>query len=231
MPSSRRQGRTRLPFTLLEVVIAITIFMMIAVALFSFASETTRSWSKIIVERNRFQELLTLDRAIDTIFSHAVPFLWPDPDAELVKETPFIVATPASIRCAYLHRLNDLDEGAIRFVEIAIKDNNLCATYSDRPFLYWEDAGDRVWTSVIARNVKSVAFIYADWNDDDSNTWDTRFIWQDEWETVESERLDIPLAIMMTLVWQDGRIESWLRRTMGNSYRERFGKWEAQRSE
>jgi hypothetical protein len=35
---------------------------------------------------------------------------------------------------------------------------------------------------------------------------------------------------MMTLVWKDGRIESWLRRTMGNSYRERYGKWEPPKS-
>ena len=46
-------------------------------------------------------------------------------------------------------------------------------------------------------------------------------------ETVESERTDLPLAIMVTVHWQDGRVESWLRRSMGNGYRERYGRWEA----
>ena len=32
----------------------------------------------------------------------------------------------------------------------------------------------------------------------------------------------------MTVNWKDGRSETWIRRTMGNSYRERFGKWEPQ---
>lgn len=228
--SSPARQRHCAAFTLLELLIAVSIFMLIAVALFSFSTETTRSWSRIIVERNRFQELLDLDRTIDGIFTHAVPFLWPDPDADLYQEVPFVVAGPNSLRIAYLHRLNDLDEGAIRFVEIAIKDDALCATYSDRPFLYWEDAGDRVWTSVLARDVESVSFLYADWNDDSTGLWADRFLWQNEWETVESERVDIPLAIMMTLVWKDGRIESWLRRTMGNSYRERYGKWEPPKS-
>lgn len=229
MPSSTSQYR-RSAFTLLELLIAISIFMLIAVALFSFSRETAGYWSRLIAERNRFQELLDLDRSIDSIFTHAVPFLWPDPDADLFKEVPFVLATPNTLRIAYLHRLNDLDEGAIRFVEIAIKDGALCATYSDRPFLYWEDAGNRVWTSVLARDVESVSFLYADWNDDATGLWKDRFFWQDEWETVESERVDIPLAIMMTLVWKDGRIESWLRRTMGNSYRERYGKWEPPKS-
>ncbi|MGI5924510.1 MAG: PulJ/GspJ family protein [Lentisphaeria bacterium] len=229
MSSSPRQRR-RSAFTLLELIIAVSILMLIAVALFSFSSETTGYWSRLIVERNRFQELLDLDRSIDNILTHAVPFLWPDPDADLFKEVPFVLATPNTLRIAYLHRLNDLEEGAIRFVEIAIKDGALCATYSDRPFLYWEDAGNRVWSSVLAHDVESVSFLYADWNDDATGLWEERFLWQDEWETVESEREDIPLAIMMTLVWKDGRIESWLRRTMGNSYRERYGKWEPPKS-
>jgi hypothetical protein len=219
----------RSAFTLLELIVAVSIFMMIAVTLLSYSSETTRSWARILVERNRFQELLDLDRSIDNILSHAVPFLWPDPDADLYQELPFIVALPNSLRIAYLHRLNDLEEGAIRFVELAIKDNQLCATYSDRPFLYWEDAGDRVWTSVLAREVESLSFLYADWSDDSSSLWENRLLWLNEWETAESEREDIPLAIMMTLIWKDGRIESWLRRSTGNAYRERYGKWDPQK--
>ena len=121
----KRTGVRRRWFTLIEIIIASTIFLLIAVALFSYSSETSRSWSKIVVERNRFKELLTLDRALDTILRHAVPFVWTDRETELNPEVPFIVATGDVLRCAYLHRLNNPDEGAIRFVELSVRDNNL----------------------------------------------------------------------------------------------------------
>ena len=48
-------------------------------------------------------------------------------------------------------------------------------------------------------------------------------IWTDNWENVDSERTDLPLAILFHVIWDDGREESWLRRTTGNSFRERYG--------
>lgn len=220
-------GARRRQFTLLEIIIAAAVFLLIAVALFSYSSETGRSWSKIVVERNRFNELLVLDRALDTVLCHVVPFVWTDREEELSPEVPFIIATGDVLRCAYLHRLNSPEEGAIRFVELSVRDNNLLATYSDRPFLYWGDVAERVWTSVLATDVSAVSFRYADWRSDDSDIWPDRLFWREEWETAESERTDVPLAILVTVFWQDGRIESWLRRTMGNGYRERYGRWEA----
>ncbi|HOG51873.1 MAG TPA: prepilin-type N-terminal cleavage/methylation domain-containing protein [Lentisphaeria bacterium] len=223
----KRADARRRWFTLIEIIIAATIFLLIAVALFTYSSETGRSWSKIVVERNRFNELLVLDRALDTILRHAVPFVWTDRETELNPEVPFIVATGDVLRCAYLHRLNSPEEGAIRFVELSVRDNNLVATYSDRPFLYWGDVAEREWTSVLATDVSAVSFRYADWNADASDVWSSRLFWRDEWETVESERTDLPLAILVTVHWQDGRVESWLRRSMGSGYRERYGRWEA----
>ncbi|MDD4097209.1 MAG: hypothetical protein PHC30_00425 [Lentisphaeria bacterium] len=226
-PGAGRAGARGSSFTLIEIIIAAAIFLLIAVALFSYSSETGRSWSRIVVERNRFNELLTLDRSLDAILSNTVPFLWTDREQELNPEVPFLVATGDVLRCAYLHRLNQAEEGAIRFVELGVRDGNLLATYSDRPFLYWEEVADRVWTSVLATDVSSVNFRYADWRADDADLWANRLFWRDEWETAESQRTDVPLAILMTVNWQDGRVESWLRRTMGNGYRERYGRWEA----
>ncbi len=225
--AGHRAGAERRWFTLLEIIIAAAVFLLIAVALFSYSSETGRSWSKIVVERNRFNELLVLDRALDTILCHAVPFVWTDREEELSPEVPFIVATGDVLRCAYLHRLNSPEEGAIRFVELSVRDNNLVAAYSDRPFLYWGDVAEREWTSVLATDVSAVSFRYADWRSEASDVWSGRLFWREEWETAESERTDLPLAVMVTVYWQDGRIESWLRRTMGNGYRERYGRWEA----
>jgi|LSQX01.3.fsa_nt_gb hypothetical protein len=213
-------------FTLLEVIIATTIFLGLAIVLFVYSEQTTQSWSKVLLRRNQLDELLALDRAANAILPNIIPFTWPDPDEETIVEKPIIVASPDMLRCAYLHRLNDENEGAIRFVEIAVVDGNLIATYAPRPFFDWGDVQNLQDTSILAENVASVSFLYADFSDDETEDWGERLIWVDEWETEESERMDAPLAVCMTVNWNDGKSETWLRRTMGNSFRERFGKWE-----
>ena len=78
----------RRPFTLLEVLIASTIFLGLAIVLFVYAGQTTQSWSKLQVRRNQLNELLALDRAIDTVLPNIIPFTWPDPEEETITETP-----------------------------------------------------------------------------------------------------------------------------------------------
>lgn len=219
-------GRRR-HFTLLELAIAVTIFMMVAVALFAFSGHVSSSWGSITTERNRLAELLAMDRTLDSILSNAVPFLWRERDDGIVKVVPFIVAEADVLRIAYLHRLNDTAEGSLRFVELFLEDGELKALYTDRPFINWEDiADDRKKVSVISTGVESISFLYADFSSDVSDAWQDRLFWRDSWETEDSERKDIPLAIQIRVKWQDGREESWLRRTMGNSYRERYGTFE-----
>ncbi len=219
-------GRHR-HFTLLELAIAVTIFMMVAVALFAFSGHVSSSWGSITTERNRQAELLAMDRTLDSILSNAVPFLWREREDGIVQVVPFIVAEADVLRIAYLHRLNDTAEGSLRFVELFLEDGELKALYTDRPFINWEDiADDRKKVSVISTGVESISFLYADFSSDVSEAWMDRLFWRDSWETEDSGRKDIPLAIQIRVKWQDGREESWLRRTMGNSYRERYGTFE-----
>ena len=221
MKSLRRQ------FTLLELAISVTIFMMVAVALFAFSGHVSSSWGSITTERNRLAELLSMDRTLNSVLSNAVPFLWRERVDGLVQVKPFIVAEADVLRIAYLHRLNDTEEGALRFMELFVEDGDLKALYTDRPFINWEDiADDRKKVSIISNGVESISFLYADFSSDVSVDWKERLFWRDVWETEESGRKDIPLAIQIRIKWQDGREESWLRRTMGNSYRERYGTFE-----
>ena len=214
----------RRAFTLLELIIAVTVFMMVAVALFSFSGQVADTWTRLTVERNRFNELLAMDRVIDSLLSNAVPFMWRDTSAELTSAAPFIIAEEDRLRVACLHRLNDAAEGALRFVEFYLEDGDLKVTYSDRPFMDWSEvAEDRQRTSILTTDVDSLSFEYADWSSDVSTEWRERLFWRVEWETEDSGRTDIPLAIKMTVTWKDGREECWLRRTVGNSFRERYG--------
>lgn len=213
----------------MEVVIASLILAGMSVALFAFSSHTIRSWQSLQIRRNQLSELMVIDRAFEAMLPNIIPFNWPDPEADTIEEKPVLVAESQNLRCAYMHRLNDLQEGAIRFCELFVEDNKLIMRYSDRPFINWEDAGDRVWSTTLAEEIDSIEFSYADWDADvTSDNWEEGLIWTDYWDNVEVERYDVPLAIRITIHWLDGRGYTWLRRTMGNSYRERFGKWEAQ---
>lgn len=214
-------------FTFLELGIAISIMLAVSLALYTYSRGVSRSWEKIIKEKNRFQELLNLDRAIDKALSNAVPFTWTSDDAPGDSgKFPFILAEWNRLRVAYLHELHDATEGAIRFAEFLVQDGNLYLTYSDRPFYQWSDLGGRNQTVLLAEGVRQIRFSYLDWSADEDSDWEDRAVWMDDWETEVSERMDAPLAIIMTVEWENGNRESWCRRTMGNSYRERFGQWD-----
>ena len=211
-------------FTFLELIIAVAIFMLISLALFTFSKQVSDSWSRLTTERNRFNELLAMDRAIDGILTNAIPFMWKQVENGISSEVPFIVAESDYLRIATLHPLNDAEEGAIRFVEFVLEQGELKAVYTDRPFANWDEIDeDRRTSTILSTEVASLEFEYADWSSDVSDEWADRLFWRTYWETEDSERTDIPLAVKMTVTWKDGREECWLRRTMGNSYRERYG--------
>ena len=217
-------GMRRRPFTFLELMIATTITMLIALGLYGFSQGVTNSWLQLIAKRNQLGERLALDRAVDGVLSNIVPFVWRDGDGV---EFPFIVGDPNGLRVAYLHPLHDAEEGSLRFAEFIVEEDALWLKYTDRPFYDWADVGDRFSVVKLADGVDSIEFRYADWSDDTDADWQDRLLWLDEWETADSERMDAPLAVAMTINWQDGTADCYLRRTMGNSYRERYGKWEA----
>jgi hypothetical protein len=214
---ARRRPTAR--FTLLEVIIAVTLLLLIVVALVSFGREMARSWEKLRGEHARFRALLTLDRALDGLLSNAVPFTWPNEDGEAV---PFFVGEPEYLRLVSLHPVTQADEGALRFAEMFVRDGLLEVAYTVRPYREVIEDSEQVRTTVLATGVERVEFAYADWSGDESGDWGNRLLWVDEWDV---ERQELPLAVMMTVHWDDGRVESWLRR-LASGYRERWGKWE-----
>ena len=217
--------RRRNPFTFLELMIAASILAMIAAGLFAYSQNVSRSWQQIIRERNRMLELMNLDRTIDAVLANAIPFVWRDDGSDKDETFPFIVAAPYRLRIPYLPPIHDEVEGGIRFAEFVLQDDKLYLDYSDRPFYDWNQAATRTQRVLLAEEIAELRFLYLDWTDDTDADWQNRALWLDQWETADSERTDIPLAIAMKVLWKDGRSHTWLRRTLGNSYRERYGKW------
>jgi hypothetical protein len=217
--SSRRRAAA-LPFTLLEVLIAITVLMLVVAVMVGFGREMARTWQKLQSEHARFRALLVLDRTVDGLLSQVVPFQWPNDDGEAV---PFFVGASDYLRCVCLHPVTQPSEGALRCVELFVEDGQLLASYTDRPYRDPPQGDEQVHLSVLAEGVDRIEFAYADWNGDESGDWGRQLIWVSEWDP---ERKELPLAIMMTVLAEDGSVHSWLRRVAASGYRERWGKWE-----
>lgn len=216
MKTVRTPVRTH-QFTLLEMLIALIIFAMIATVLFASGNAVTQSWLQLNEVEARFQEVMEIERVVESTFSHAIPFNWRDEDRN---EVPFFLGTSESVRLAYKHTINSNYEGGIRFVEFEVDDGKLKAYYRDRPSFSFDNAD--VFEAVLAEGVDRVEFQYADWSPNDDLQW------LEEWDPLADEmniRREIPLAIYINIFWKDSSRDSWLRRTSGSGQFERFGSW------
>ena len=215
-PARRGLGRPRAHrFTLLELLVAFTILVLLLGVLFAGANAVTSSWRRLRAEQEKFAEVMALDRTLDSILSSAVPFNWTDEEGETV---PIFVGEPDGVHLAYLHRLNNMADGAIRFVTLEAAEGYFRAFYTGRP-RFVDDFDQELRVSLLAEDVDRVTFRYADWAEDDEDLQ-----WIEQWDP-EGERREIPLAIMVTVHWLDGRRETWLRRTAGSGRNERLGLW------
>jgi general secretion pathway protein J len=206
----RKHCRTR-QFTLLELVIATMLLLLIVATLYTAGSAVASSWERIRNESERFSEVLKLDRTLDGALANIVPFHWRDEEGRQIN--PFLGDTD-KFWFVYQHRMNTVEQGALRFAHLRVHDDNLILYYQARPLLN-EENWELAQQSILAKAVDSIELSYADWTPDDG------VVWVDEWN-VDDDRLDLPLAVAVRVHWLDGRWECWLRRTAGNGYRERW---------
>lgn len=207
---------TRRVFTLLELIIAMAIFLLVVVALVGFSLEVTKSWGRLQAEQTRFQNEMALDRALDSILTNIVPFVWRDEDNQPL---PAFQGESSRLIVACLRGCDDPHDGSLRFVGLKVDDHRLVAEYQYRPFLTWGAVSDITCTSVLAEAVSEVRFSYA------KATAEGEIEWQEQWDNEED---GFPVGIMVRVFWENGWEQNWVRRTSGNGFRERWGKWEAQ---
>ncbi len=211
------------PFTLLEVLVSTLLLSMMITALFMISSNLNKRWQLSSNVANEFSEVMHIERVLDNSIPNAIPFVWRDQE-EFRKRLNTFIGESDQISFCYLHRLNNLEEGAIRFIGLRLEDEELVAYHKIRPWVNLEElnSDEEIERNVIAQNIRSIEFQYAI---SDYELGTEEILWEDEWDNEDEQRFDIPLAIRMDIEWNDDRAESFLYRTAGNSRYQRWGSW------
>lgn len=202
----------RQPFTLLEVIVVTALLTAVILAAVLGVKLVMDSYDRLTGHSRRFQEQLTLDRTAESCFGNLIPFQWRDDTGNRV---PVFVGETTAVTFAYLHPLNRLEDGAIRFARLVVEDGELVCYYCERPPFPEDLASPRLRRSVLARDVAAVIFAYADLESDVP-------VLVEDW----GDRLHTPLAIRMRVEWTDGTTQTWLYRTGGSGLHERWGRWQ-----
>ena len=198
-------------FTLIEVLVAVAIMLLLFVAAGTSLVSVQRTWQKVQNKNNELKILISLDKIVNTNFPNIVPFDWKDED--LNKRSTFL-GDHDRVSFACLHRVNVIKDGGIRFITIFKEGDKLIVAYRDTPQLYWDELPMN--EEVLAEGIQDLTFVYADVDRD------RKLIWEDDWD--EDERKNIPMAIQMTIQWDDGSETNWLRRTAASGLRNNFGR-------
>ena len=201
-------------FTLMEMVVAIGILMVIFLTAATALFTVQKAWEKGAIHSNRLSTLIMIDKVVNSHFRNIIPYNWYD--RALMKNQPVFRGDGDRINFAALHRVNDVQEGGIRFVSLFVEDNNLVALYRKTPLLYWDEAQMEGNREILADGIESIEFSFADL------TRERLVEWFDDWDE-ERERF-LPMAIQMKVNWVDGSSDVWLRRTSASSKRSNLGR-------
>ncbi|MFW5893964.1 MAG: prepilin-type N-terminal cleavage/methylation domain-containing protein [Verrucomicrobiota bacterium] len=226
MPAAPALRRRSPAFTLLEMVISLGLLALLASLAIMAAAAITNSWSRLESRQQQFAELMRVDRTLDSMLSNIVGFSWRNADGNTL---PFFRGQTDTIRFAYRHRLNNAEEGALRFVRLDLADGQLRALYHPRPVLNEDGLLERGRTSILADGVEQIEFQYAviraEMTRDDPPEWTDQWDPED-WSLQERQKQRSPLAVRIQVRWRDGRVENWLRRLPGNGLHGRRGQWQ-----
>ena len=213
-----KKTRIEHAFTLVEMVVAMAVMLMVAMIIGSAGKVFYDGYNRAVKTSTRLKEYMAIDRLWDGAVRNAVPFKWKDED----NESRFVFeGKEDELLFTALRRADGNTPSALIFIRLKLEEEELVAYYSFYPRPPWDDElnddPENFTREVIATNVASVTFQYAEEGAED----DEEIEWFETWE--EEEHNAIPLAIRMTVEWTDGRKEYWLRRTAGTSRNSNFG--------
>ncbi len=205
-------------FTLLELVLATAIFAMLTFTAGLGIMSVQQSWRRIHYHSEKLKNLMAIDRVVELSFRNIIPFSWPDEGTE--KEKQIFAGDKNSVLFATLHRINEGDSNALRFIRLFIENGNLVAEYRNTPMIkdQKEQGNSGIRKEVLASGIANLSFLYLKSEESD------KLEWIDDWEEDDpNEEVMLPVGIQMTVEWQNGDKYSWLRRTAGSGKNESLG--------
>ena len=204
--------KLRSNFTLIELVVSIAILIVIAGIVGVAGAAFYNGYERSLRVTGRLKMCMAIDNLMDTHIRNMVPFKWRDEEGN---SRLTFDGEENRIHFTTLRRSYGDRPGALLFIRVFVEDSKLIAEYSPYPRLPWaEEEGDEskpVVREIIAENVNTVTFLYAEKSSEDSNAVD----WLEEFR--EEEYSVLPLAVMMKIEFTDGTTEQWMRRVAGIS--------------
>lgn len=210
-------------FTLVELVAAMAIMVFVALIIGTASAAFYNAWKRSVRITDRLKVRQNIDRVMDSCVRNMIPFSWKDEDD---KEQVVFMGSKDEIFFTARRRAAEGDNGAYLFIRLKVNEKHqLVAEYHTLPRFPWQEENKyEMKREVLAENVMSVSFLYASLENEE-------IVWNDDWEEYDPEEaqdnqtdiLQIPLAVQMTVEWQDETKEVWLRRTAAVSRYSRFG--------
>ncbi len=208
---------------------------MISAVIVTALGSVTFSISKSYISAERkgvkLKEYCKIDRLVDNLFKNAVPFSWVDRQnsngfnsAKNVQKLYFIGDANYLLLSSKQPIFSSEDTGFI-FSEFFVLENKLMVRYKSTPFMELKNFTSKNIqdgrVEIISERVESIEFLYGKFIN-------KKVVWNNDFNESKSGDIDevydelLPIAIQLTIKWQDGRIKHWLRRTAGAS---RYSAW------
>ena len=210
------------PFTLVELVAAMAVMIFVALIIGTASSAFYNAWRRSVRLSAHLNTCQNIDRVMDSTVRNMIAFPWQDEsdNTQIVFE-----GKSDSMFFTSRRRLSKGDNSAFFFIRLKLEDDKLIAEYHTLPRFPWtEEEKYPMEREVLSENVKNISFLYAKLEDEE-------VVWEEEWSAYDPEEMQenendvqmIPLAVQLTVEWNNGEKEVWLRRTAGNSKYTRLG--------
>ena len=200
-------------FTLVELIAATAVLALIGSASAAALVGFQQSHDKVATLSERLERNRKLDKVAE-LMTNMIPFFWKD-ETDDNQEHLVFDGMEDELYFTAMRLPDSQGRGAFIFVRLYINDDNaLACDYKDTPLLPWLESEEQsnIKTVILAENVASLTFTYADYDDEDEIEW------LEVWDQDDDEYLDrLPAAVGFTVEFENGEKLSYLRRTAGLS--------------
>lgn len=208
-------------FTLLELLIACAVTAIITAVAGAVIYTFPRSYEEMEMQTGRLQQLMAMEGYADNIVKNAIPLSWKDHNGSERQ----IFYGDKDIMILASRNPSAESEGPV-FSVMGIRNDQVVVQYRNTPVLFWEKESENIMPEtlteeIIADGVESLQIYYGQWENG-------VLVWLEDWdEETNRNKTYLPPVIAWKVVFEDGSIINYIRRTCGNSYYSSYGRRDA----